>query len=140
MEKQKKQTDMTPCKGRNEKEMKLTKKVVSLVAGHILTSGIGGALAANGILKEAIVTEAAAPTIATLTFSDLNKDNNAISRLTGTWEAICPDTDGNDVKFSLENFNNNGWSASWTYITCGRRYVDSAAPFKIPPLSITKSV
>lgn len=58
----------------------------------------------------------------TLTFPDDNNGNNGVSSYSTTWTA----TIGTD-SWSIANFNNNKWAASWEYIKCGRKKVASVA-------------
>lgn len=52
--------------------------------------------------------------VASLTFPDSNKDNNAIGSYSTTWTA----KNANNVAWTITNFNNNNWN-SWTFIKCG---------------------
>ncbi len=131
---------------RKEKnKMNLRKKVTGFALGLALMLGAGGVFAANGILKEAVGTKAAAATIATLTFPDKNQENNKNSDYAKTWTAICADSDEKDVEFSIANFNNNSWNNEWTYIKCGSKNAASVASIqnttsfnkKVTSLSVT---
>ena len=53
--------------------------------------------------------------VASLTFPDSNKDNNAIGSYSTTWTA----KNANNVAWTITNFNNNEWKNNWTFIKCG---------------------
>lgn len=65
----------------------------------------------------------------TLTFPDDNSENNAVSAYNKTWTA----TIGND-SWTIENFNNNSWKNSWTYIKCGSKNFESVANIISPAI------
>ena len=58
----------------------------------------------------------------TLSFPDDNKAANGVGAYDKTWTATI-----GDFSWSIANFNNNSWNASWTYIKCGRKKDASAA-------------
>lgn len=61
--------------------------------------------------------------VASLTFPDSNKDNNAIGSYTTTWTA----KNANNVAWTITNFNNNKWGNNWTFIKCGSKKGASVA-------------
>lgn len=61
--------------------------------------------------------------VASLTFPDSNKDNNAIGSYTKTWTA----KNANNVAWTITNFNNNKWGNNWTFIKCGSKKGASVA-------------
>ena len=61
--------------------------------------------------------------VASLTFPDSNKDNNAIGSYTTTWTA----KNANNVAWTITNFNNNKWGNNWTFIKCGSKKAASVA-------------
>lgn len=52
----------------------------------------------------------------TLTFPDDNSSKNGVQNYTSTWTA-----QHDDDTWTIENFNNNKWGSSWTYIKCGSK-------------------
>ena len=75
------------------------------------------------------ITASAQTAYKTLTFPDENSENNAVSAYTETWTA----TVGTD-SWTIENFNNNSWNNSWTYIKCGRKNNASVASIASPAI------
>lgn len=78
------------------------------------------------ITVETKVAGAADPVVvASLTFPDANKANNATSAYNKTWTAKTSD----GVEFTISNFNNDSWSVknNWTYIRCGSKNGASVA-------------
>ena len=72
----------------------------------------------------AVFADASPRQVISLTFPDDNSDNNGLTsnQYTSEWTAKA-----GTFSFTINNFNNNNWGGSWTYIKCGRKDYASVA-------------
>lgn len=100
----------------------IKKRLIEWTLGLALSLGVGIGIASNTHSEITGVEAAGETTVATLTFPDENKANNAVSVYDTTWTAKI----GTNT-WSISNFNNNRWGNNWTYIKCGSKNATSVA-------------
>ena len=92
--------------------------------GSIFTTQAGSPAITANTTFYAVFADVSGGNSLTLTFPDDNNSSNGLTsnQYTSTWTAKA-----GTFEFSIENFNNNNWGGSWTYIKCGRNGSASVA-------------
>lgn len=92
--------------------------------GGIFTTQAGSPTISANTTFYAVFADVSARQVISLTFPDDNSDNNGLksNQYTSEWTAKA-----GTFSFTINNFNNNNWAGSWTYIKCGRNGYTSVA-------------